>query len=272
MTCESLLKAKRLALHARLVEILESGGDAVPEIVAQHAEAAGLSKKALDYWEQAGADAMAHPAYKEAITHSTAAIRLCREISDHRSSQGRELQLQVRPGQALIAHLGYQAPATRAAFERALELAEDIGEPELVMPSIYRLWASRYVANTPSADLADRLAELTASGTDTGPRCVALRMLALERCHAGHYTPARARRSGARDLRSSRAPRAGAPLWPRSTDAAASYRAWNLWHLGLPDQARNATEQAWNGPTRSITRTRRACADARRGPHQHLAA
>jgi hypothetical protein len=64
----------------------------------------------------------------------------------------------------LIAHLGYQAPITMTAFERAVELAGDIGEPELLMPSIYGLWASRYIAGTPSADLADRVAELTRSG------------------------------------------------------------------------------------------------------------
>ena len=44
---------ERLALHARLVEILERRGDAAPEIVAQHAEAAGLVEKALDYWDKA---------------------------------------------------------------------------------------------------------------------------------------------------------------------------------------------------------------------------
>jgi predicted ATPase len=140
---ESLLKARRLALHGRLVEVLERRGDAAPEIVAQHAEAAGLLEKALDYWEQAGAEAIARPAYKEAIAHFAAAIRLCGEIGDERASQRRELQLQVQLGQALIAHLGYQAPATMAAFERAVELAGDIGEPELLMPSIYGLWASR---------------------------------------------------------------------------------------------------------------------------------
>jgi predicted ATPase len=166
---ESLLKTKRLALHARLVDILERRGDTAPEVIAQHAEAADLKLKALDRWEQAGAEAVARPAYKEAIAHFGAAIRICREIGDPQASQRRELQLQIQLGQALIAHLGYQAPATMAAFERALELAEDIGEPGLLLPSVYGLWASRYIANLPSADLADRLVEVTAADADTGP-------------------------------------------------------------------------------------------------------
>jgi predicted ATPase len=46
---ESLLKTKRITLHARLLEVLEANGGTAPEIKAQHAEAAGLTERALDY-------------------------------------------------------------------------------------------------------------------------------------------------------------------------------------------------------------------------------
>ncbi len=242
---ESLLKVKRLAVHGRLVDILGRRGDAAPEIVAQHAEAAGLAEKVLDCWEQAGAEAGARPAYKEAIAHFAAAIRLCGQIGDQRAGQRRELQLQVQLGQALIAHLGYQAPITMTAFERAVELAGDIGEPELLMPSIYGLWASRYIAGTPSADLADRVAELTRSGGDSGARCVALRMLALERFHEGRYPPSLELVNEALEIYDPNLHRdLGLRFAHDPRAAATSYRAWNLWHLGFPDQVREAVEQA----------------------------
>ena len=41
--------------------------EALAEVKAQHAEAAGLAERALAHWEQAGAQALARPAYKEAI-------------------------------------------------------------------------------------------------------------------------------------------------------------------------------------------------------------
>ncbi len=44
--------------------------EALAEVKAQHAEAAGLAERALAYWEQAGAQALARPAYKEAIAKS----------------------------------------------------------------------------------------------------------------------------------------------------------------------------------------------------------
>jgi class 3 adenylate cyclase len=46
---ESLLKAKRAAMHARLVDILERSVTASPEVKAQHAEAGGLTERALQY-------------------------------------------------------------------------------------------------------------------------------------------------------------------------------------------------------------------------------
>jgi predicted ATPase len=74
---ESLLKAKRVAMHARLVDVLERTVSASPEVKAQHAEAGGLTERALEYWEQAGTRALARPAHREAIAQLENAIRLC---------------------------------------------------------------------------------------------------------------------------------------------------------------------------------------------------
>jgi class 3 adenylate cyclase/tetratricopeptide (TPR) repeat protein/energy-coupling factor transporter ATP-binding protein EcfA2 len=242
---ESLLKTRRQALHGRLFEILERRGDAPPEILAQHAEAAGLAAKAIDCWERAGQEAIARPAYKEAIAHLEAAIRLCRQLTKDPEGPRRECQLQIRLGQALLEHLGYQAPGTMVAFERARELAEQIGEPSLLVPSMYGLWANRYVSGIPAPELAARFSELTESDGDSGSRCVALRMLGLERFHEGKYqTSLRLIEEGLsfynpiahRDLgmRYGHDPRTG----------AMNYKAWALWHLGFQDQARETMEQS----------------------------
>ena len=245
---ESLLKARRQQFHGRIVAALEAAEeDAAPEIIAQHAEAADLIEKALDHWEAAGQAAVARPAYKEAIAHLRAAIRLCGELGDQNAAQRRELQLQVQLGQALLARLGYSAPDTMTAFERGLELAEEIGEPTLLIPSIYGLWASRYIAHVPLADLADRLVKLTSAGEDSGARCVALRMAALEWFHGGRYA------SSLELVREALAiydPNVHRDLALRFANdprmSAMNYKSWNLWHLGFPDQARSAAEEALN--------------------------
>ncbi len=59
---ESLLKSRRQAMHAALLAVLESREDAPAELRAQHAEGAGAAGKALRYWQEAGAEALARPA------------------------------------------------------------------------------------------------------------------------------------------------------------------------------------------------------------------
>ena len=135
--------AERVALHARLVDVLEGRGDAAPEIKAQHAEAAGLAERALGYWEQAGGQALARPAYKEAIASFENAIRLCRALGEDLRWRRREQGLQLQLGQALIANQGYQAPATLQAFERAMALADEIGDVSLQLPAMFGQWAGQ---------------------------------------------------------------------------------------------------------------------------------
>jgi class 3 adenylate cyclase len=244
---ESLLKSRRQALHQKLFGILEQRDDTPPEILAQHAEAAGLVNEALNYWERAGTQAISRPAYKEAIAHFEAAIRLCRHDSEQHPLQKRELQLQVQLGQAFIAHLGYQASSTMLAFKRARELAELLGEPQLLASAIFGLWANRYISGQPSADLADRYAELTASGGDDGLRCVGFRMLGLERFHAAQLELSLHLIKQALEIYDPAIHRDLAWRFGHDPGAVAmNYKAWNLWHLGYADQARATVEQAIN--------------------------
>jgi predicted ATPase len=242
---ESLLKSRREAIHGQIVDFLERRGNVTPEILARHAEYAGRNEQAIDYWQRAGALAVAQPAYKEAIANFGAAIRLCGLFGDEAAWRLRELQIQVQIGQALVANLGYQAPATLAAFERALALAETIGEPDLLVASIFGVWASRYMANQPSEYLADRLEKITAESGNSGHRCVNMRMLALERFHAGEYRKSLELVDNALSLYDPDVHRDLALTFahdPRT--AATNYIAWNKWHLGFPDQARTASEEA----------------------------
>jgi class 3 adenylate cyclase/predicted ATPase len=240
---ESLLKAKRLTLHARLLNILEDRGDAAPEVKAQHAEAADLAQRALDYWEAAGNQALARSAYKEAIAHLENAVRLCRASSDERQAREREQKIQLQLGQALIADQGYAAPATLAAFDRALALASEIGDVSSQLPAIWGQWAGLHIVGTGSGGLAERFAALADMQPETGPRLVGFRMLALERFCDGRFKEALVLTRKAlegydpaihRDLfrRFGHDPRTG----------ATNFQAWILWHLGFPDQAASTIE------------------------------
>src|SRR5262249_25341842 len=193
---ESLLKAKRLALHSRLLRILEGRSDTAPEIMAQHAEAADLPQQALDHWELAGGQSLARSAYKEAIVSLENGVRLCQAIEDEQQRYAREQELQVQLGQALIADQGYAAPTTLRAFERALTLAEALGDVSLQLPPLWGQWAGYHIvgaahtAGPDPSDLAERFAALAEMQPESGPRLVGLRMLALERFFEGRFKEA----------------------------------------------------------------------------------
>jgi len=240
---ESLLKARRRALHARLLEVLENRGDAAPEVKAQHAEAAGLTERALDYWEQAGTQALARPAYKEAIANLENGVRLCRAMGEERQWKSREQTIQLQLDQALIANQGYQAAVTLRVFERALELADEIGDVSLQLPAVFGLWAGHHIAGTGSGELARRYATLAGTQPETGPRLVGLRMLGLERFYEGHFEESLALTNKGLDIYDPIAHRDLAHRFGHDPRAAsANYKAWNLWHLGFPDQAARTFE------------------------------
>ncbi len=235
---ESLLKTKRIALHARLLDVLETGGEAAPVVKAQHAEAADLDERALGYWEQAGALALAKPAYKEAIASVENAIRLCNVLGDDLTWKRREQSLQLQLGQALIANQGYQAPSTLRAFERGLALADQIGDLSLQLPAMFGQWAGRHIAGTGSAELARRYAALADTQPDIGPRLVGLRMLALERFFECRFNESLALTRKALDSYDPNIHRDLCHRFGHDPRAATwNYQAWNLWHLGFPDQA-----------------------------------
>ena len=240
---ESLLKARRRTLHARLLDILEAGGSTAPEIKAQHAEAAGLTERAVDYWEQAGALALTRPAYKEAIANLENGVRLCRAISEERRCKRRELTIQLQLGQALIANQGYQAAATLHVFERARELADEIADVSLQLPAVFGLWAHHHIAGTGSGELARRYAALAERQPETGPLLVGLRMLGLERFYEGHFEESLALTNKGLDIYDPIAHHDLAHRFGHDPRAAsANYKAWNLWHLGFPDQAARTFE------------------------------
>ncbi len=242
---ESLLKTKRIALHARLLDVLELRGDAAPELKAQHAEAAGLTERALGFWEQAGARALARPAYKEAIASLENGIRLCRALGEAPQWKRREQGLHLQLGQALIAHQSYCAPATVQAFERALVLADEIGDVSLQLPALYGKWAGRHTDGRPAGELARRFAVLANAQPDTGPRLVGLRMLGLECFHESRFKESLALSNQALDGYDPVAHRDLAFRFSHDARVgAANFGAWSLWHVGLPDQAARAGEQS----------------------------
>lgn len=239
----SLLRRTRRELHARVVRALldrfPERAAASPELVARHAEAAGLADLAIRYYQGAGRQAQERSANQEAVGHLERAIALIGEI-DGAKRDRRELELQLLLGAALTGARGYAHPERLAAFERARELAEAMGDRTQL--AVARIGIAIAYATGGRNDEALALGALVSVEAEKDGdkelilhanyqlgHCEYLRgrfAVALQHCEKAIevYDPELHHRS----------------MFSLGGDtgiAALAHATWSLWHLGYPDRA-----------------------------------
>jgi class 3 adenylate cyclase len=249
---ESLLKEKRQQIHARLVAALEGVAGTPPELIAQHASRAQLPEKAIDYWHKAGAQAIAQPAYKEAIAHLTQALALAERMGENRAWQERRLLLLITLGQASIPLRGYGHPETVAAFSRAQQLVDAMDGAPHRFPIFYAVWAAHYVRGEQdkSLETARRMVEQAEQDRNAGHRLTALRSLAMSQMIAG--MPALASNSFEQAQRLAAAPPRSREQRVATADRFANdpeigtqiHFGYTLWCLGHVERGRRLVAEA----------------------------
>ena len=153
----TLLREPRRALHARIVDTLESQFAEIaenrPELLARHCTEAGLIEKAAELWGTAGQRSLERSALAEAAEQLTRALDQIAALPQTPALRRKQIELQVALITPLIHLKGYAAPETKAAAERGrmlIEQAEALGEaPEdrlLLFSALYGLWIASYVA------------------------------------------------------------------------------------------------------------------------------
>src|SRR5262249_23532368 len=100
------------------------------EVVARHAEAAGLAATAATYYQRAGERARDRSAHEEAITEFRKAIALVETLPAGRERDAREAGLQMALGTTLMVARGFAHAESEAAYERAQALCEATGDSE----------------------------------------------------------------------------------------------------------------------------------------------
>ena len=128
---ESLLRKRRQALHARIASAIETRFaqmlEAQPERVAGHFSEAGLPEKAIGYWLRAGRLAAARSASVEAIAHLRAGLASIHDLPPGASRSRWELSLQLALGGPLIATKGFASSEAEMAYQRAQDLSRELG-------------------------------------------------------------------------------------------------------------------------------------------------
>jgi predicted ATPase/class 3 adenylate cyclase len=242
---DSLLRSTREQIHARIFAAMDEAQSHPPELVAYHANQAGFTAQAVDFWQRAGTEALDRSANHEAVGHLNSAIGVSQPQGDEREWQMRKLQLLVLLGQAMIATRGYAARETVDTFEQAIQLADTIGDRHYRLRALFGQWAGEHMRGGDTRSLVAEFDAAANEGQESGPRVIALRLHTLENLYAAKfrsaleivdeslaaYDPAKHRMLAREYGHDSRA-------------VALIYKCWLKWILGYPDQSLAVSQEA----------------------------
>lgn len=178
----SLLKDYRRAIHKSVLSALEVDGDAALELLATHAEAAGLTDRAIDLWEAAAKAAIARPAFSEGTTHYKHAIELLEPKLklDDMAAVERCLSFRTQLSVVYMSVQGYASDETKSSFIEALALDDKLGETPMRYPILYGLSLSNYARGEHDEALRNGqlFVDLAEAASETAPAVVANRSYA----------------------------------------------------------------------------------------------
>jgi class 3 adenylate cyclase len=162
----SVLLERRQQLHARTAAALETlYKTSVEEHLAELAHHYGRSAnpgKAVEYLTRAGQQALSRSAFAEAQAQLQQGLESIKKLSESPERDARELELASTLAQVLRVTRGWTAPETRAAAERARDLAEKGGTLAQLVVESFGIWRSVYSSGdySTAALLADRILDL----------------------------------------------------------------------------------------------------------------
>jgi predicted ATPase len=247
----TLLRSKRQALHARIVEVLEERFaetvETQPEILAHHCTQARLITRAVDYLRRAGELAAKRSATTGAIAQFRKGLDLLHGLPDNPQRWSQELELWVALGGALMAAKGFAAKESGEAWGQARELCRQLSETSQLPRVLYGQYVFHLVRAEPATafDVGTELLELGRQRRNTDLPVMGHRAVGNASFELGQLVPAREHLDRALALYDRAWNNALAYLYgfdPRV--AVLSYLAWTLFALGYPDQALARSREA----------------------------
>jgi tetratricopeptide (TPR) repeat protein len=147
LTYRMLLREDRLRYHRQIAQTLhqESASHTSPEVIARHLEMAGLSHEAVSYFEQAGRQAVAVSAHREAAQHFRSALDLARNAPAEDQDNALVRKLLLLLGPQLLAQSGFASEEVREVYNQAQRLSLDAADRQQLNRVFWGLWSSEIV-------------------------------------------------------------------------------------------------------------------------------
>ena len=265
VAANSMLLERRKMLHARTAEAIEAlFADSIEAHInelAHHYEQSANVAQAAQYLWRAGIQAKEHSAYGSAEIHLSSGLGLLSKLPESAQRDELEVKLQLAMGDLQLASKGYGAEEPEAAFLRAEELCDRVGDSSGLFAVEMGLITIHEIRGEIRATLKreERLFDLAAG--DSEKTATAHVMMGRGLFWTGELTPSHEHIESALLLYGT------APRPPRQSNQSSTevflrecwtYSAWTLWYLGYPDQA--------------VEKIRRTLRIARQKPHSDLLA
>ena len=237
--------------HLQIGARKETGyGAQAPEIAAElavHFEQGRDADRALRYLQHAADNALRRSAHADAITHLTTALALLPGLPETPERTQRELVVQTTLGPALMATKGYAASEVEAAYARARELCQQVGETPQLFQALWGLWYFYLVrAEFQTArELGEQLLHWAQRVQAPALFLVAHRVLGQTLAFLGEFSTAHVHLEQEMTLYDPEQHRASAALYGQDQGVVCrSWAALTLWSLGYPDQALRCSREA----------------------------
>jgi tetratricopeptide (TPR) repeat protein len=241
---EQLSASRRIRLHRQIGEREEQAyGDRAREIateLAVHFERGRDYRRAIQYLQHAGENALRRSANQEAINLLTKGLELLNTLPDTPERIQQELTLQIALGVSLTATKGWATPERERAYTRAQELCQQLGDTPQLFRVLQALIAFRLMrAELQTArELGEQCLTLAPHLHEPALLLRAYYSLGVTLLYLGELVPARAHLEQGIAL-SAEGPRRYDPRYVLATPVADCHSegAMALWLLGYPDQA-----------------------------------
>ena len=197
--------------------------------------------RAVQYLQQAAANALQRYAYREAIAPLTTALEILATLPETPERDRHELAVQLAIGTLLQALKGYAAPDVFQAYSRAHTLCQRLEDPTALYPVVRGLWGVHGIqARFQTAQtLAEQLVELARGQSEALRRVEAQAALGVTLLGRGELHRAQTHLEQA--LRDDTPQQLPAPTVLHSEHSGVTslvLLAWVLWLRGFPDRAR----------------------------------
>lgn len=162
----TILRERRQQLHALIGKTMEmrdpEASSAYPELLAQHFADAAQFDRAADYWLLAGLKAGKTWAKVEAAQMLGKGIDAAKMMPDSPERSRRILQLELERGDVFYAAFGYVTGEGGESYHRAIQLSEELGDPEAPVRALDGLFGMHFNSGqfSDSIDASDRLIEI----------------------------------------------------------------------------------------------------------------